>query len=365
MDIEKRIKEIEEELKNTKYNKATEKHILKLKARLTFLKKEMEEKRKREKKIRREIGIKKSGDATVSLIGPPSVGKSYLFNILTGGKSEVGDYAFTTLNIYPGILKYKGAEIQILDMPGLIEGASLGRGSGREILSMARNSDLLVILLDVYNLDIETVIRELYNSGIRINEKKPNISIRKKDRGGINVASLSPSEVDKNTVISILREFGYKNADILIRENITPEKLIDFLAGNRIYIPAIVVINKIDLVDNLYIENLRNRFSSYSPLFISSLKNTGIEELKERIFSESNLIRVYLKPQSGKIDYDEPMILKRGTTVEDVCRAIHRDFVNRFKYGMVWGKSVKFPGQHVGLEHKLEDEDIIRLVVKK
>ncbi len=365
MDIEKRIKEIEEELKNTKYNKATEKHILKLKARLTYLKKEVEEKKRREKRRRKEIGIKKSGNATVPIIGPPSVGKSYLFNILTNAKSEIGDYAFTTLDIYPGILKYKGAEIQILDMPGLIKGASLGRGSGREILSMARSADLLLILLDVYNLDTELILNELYNFGIRINENKPNITLRKKYRGGINVASLSPLKTDKDTIISILHEFGYRNADILIREDIAPEKLIDFLAGNRVYIPAIFVVNKIDLVDDEYINNLQKELSSYNPVFISALRGYGVEELKERIFQEAGLIRVYLKPQSGKIDYDEPMILKRGATVEDVCRAIHRDFLNRFKYGLVWGKSARFPGQHVGLEHKLEDEDIIRLVVKK
>ena len=365
MDIERRIREIEDELKNTKYNKATEKHILKLKARLTYLKKEMEERARKERKIRRERGIKKSGNATVSLIGPPSVGKSYLFNILTNAKSEVGDYAFTTLNIYPGILKYKGAEIQILDMPGLIKGASKGRGNGREILSTARNSDLLIILLDVYNLDLDTVLGELYEFGIRVNEEPPNITIRKKDRGGIKISSTGSLKIDEETLISITREFGYTNAEITIREEIDFNRYLDFLAGNRIYIPGILAVNKVDLIDEKTMSEIRRKFETWKPIMLSAKEGYGIENLKEKIFKDARLIRVFLKPQSGKVDYDEPLILKKGATVEDVCKAIHRDFVEKFRYGMVWGKSVKFPGQHVGLEHRVEDGDIIRLVMRK
>ena len=72
-----------------------------------------------------------------------------------------------------------------------------------------------------------------------------------------------------------------------------------------------------------------------------------------------------MEPQSGKVDFDAPLILKEGATVEDVCKALHRDFVRKFRYAMVWGRSVKFPGQHVGLEHKLQDEDIVRLVIRR
>ncbi len=365
MDIEKRIKEIEEELKNTKYNKSTEKHILKLKARLTYLKKELEEKRKREKKRISKAGIKKEGDARVTIIGPPSTGKSSLFNILTNARSEVADYPFTTLEARPGMMKYLGAEIQILDTPGIIRGASLGRGNGREILSLARDSDLILILLDVFNTELETVLHELHEFGIRINRKKPNISVKKTDRGGIKIASTTRLNVSEEHLKSIAWEFGYRNAEILIKEDISAEDFMDFLAGNRAYIPAILVINKIDLVDENYLRDLKRKFSQYNPIFISVTQNIGMETLKDQIFRKIGLIRVYLKPQSGKIDYDEPLILRRGATIEDICRSIHKDFLRKFRYAMVWGKSVKFPGQHVGLEHRVEDEDVVRLVLKK
>ena len=365
MDIEKRIKEIEEELKNTKYNKSTEKHILKLKARLTYLRKELEEKRRREKKRVGKVGIKKEGDARVTIIGPPSVGKSYLFNKLTNAKSEIGDYPFTTLDVHPGVMKYKGAEIQVLDTPGLIKGASVGRGNGREILSIARDSDLLLIMIDVFSEDLNVILEEIYNFGIRINKRYPNISLKKTDRGGIKIASTVPLSVSGDYLKSIAWEFGYRNASIMIKEDISAEDFIDFLAGNRVYVPALLVVNKIDLVDSDYVKELSKKYAEFDPIFISASQDIGINKLREEIFRKIGLIRVYLKPQSGKVDYEEPLILRRGATIEDICNAIHRDFVRRFRYAMVWGKSVKFPGQHVGLEHRVEDEDIIRLVLRK
>ena len=365
MDIEKRIKEIEDELKNTKYNKSTEKHILKLKARLTYLRKELEEKKRREKKRFSRAGIKKEGDARVTIIGPPSVGKSYLFNKLTNAKSEIGDYPFTTLNIHPGIMKYKGAEIQVLDTPGLIKGASLGKGNGREILSMARDSDLILIMIDVFNINLGTILNEIYEFGIRINKKHPNISVRRTDRGGINIASTVPLNMPEDYIKSIACEFGYRNANITIKEDISAEDFMDFLTGNRVYIPAVLVVNKIDLVNESYIENLRKKIQRFNPIFISASYGYGLNKLREEIFRKIGLIRIYLKPQNGKIDFDKPLILKRGATIEDVCNAIHRDFVKRFRYAMVWGKSVRFSGQHVGLDHKVEDEDVLRLVLRR
>ena len=71
-------------------------------------------------------------------MGFPSVGKSTFLSKITKTKSEVAAYSFTTLTAIPGVLEYGGAEIQILDLPGIIEGASEGKGRGRQVISAAK-----------------------------------------------------------------------------------------------------------------------------------------------------------------------------------------------------------------------------------
>lgn len=82
--------------------------------------------------------VSKSGDARVALVGFPSVGKSTFLSKITKTKSEAAAYSFTTLTAIPGVLEYGGAEIQILDLPGIIEGASEGKGRGRQVISAAK-----------------------------------------------------------------------------------------------------------------------------------------------------------------------------------------------------------------------------------
>jgi hypothetical protein len=145
MDIAEQIKQLEEEIKRTPYNKATEHHIGRLKAKLAKLKEESE---KRKTKVKRTFSIKKEGDATVVLVGFHSVGKSTLLNALTGARSEIADYDFTTLKPIPGILEHRGAKIQLVDVPGIIEGA-LESKRGKEIISAVRTADMVLLIADI------------------------------------------------------------------------------------------------------------------------------------------------------------------------------------------------------------------------
>jgi len=144
--IEDQITSLEEEIFKTQKNKATEHHIGKLKAKIAKLKAQVELNKMRGGGGGKRYFVKKSGDATVALVGFPSVGKSSLLNILTDARSEVAAYQFTTLEVIPGIMEYRGAKIQILDMPGIIKGASKGKGRGREVITAARAADIIVLL---------------------------------------------------------------------------------------------------------------------------------------------------------------------------------------------------------------------------
>lgn len=364
MALEDRIKQIEEEIKETPYNKATSHHIGKLKAKLSKLK---EESLQRSSKASKGKGfyVKKSGDATVVLVGFPSVGKSTLLNDLTNAESKIAEYEFTTLDIIPGIMEYKGAKIQIFDIPGIITGASKGKGRGREILSVARNADLILIIIDVFNPQHSNIItEELRDIGIRPDEERVDIKVKPKKLGGLNVSStVELTNIDQKTIRYVLNEYGIHSADVLIRDNVTVDQFIDSLDVSCKYIPTLKVVNKIDLAQESYLNEIKSDMKD--AVFISADKQINVEKLKGIIFDKLELIHIYLKPQGKKTDYEEPLIVKKGSTVKNVAIKLHRDFVRKFRHAKVWGTSVKFEGQKVGLDHVLADGDVLRIIIRK
>ncbi len=364
MALEDRIKQIEEEIKKTPYNKATSHHIGKLKAKLSRLK---EESLQRSSKGTKGKGfyVKKSGDATVVLVGFPSVGKSTLLNDLTNAESKIAEYEFTTLDIIPGIMEYNGAKIQIFDIPGIITGASKGKGRGREILSVSRNADLILVVMDVFNPEhLDIIMDELRNIGIRPNEERADVTVRQKKIGGLNISStVDLTRIDRRTIRSVLNEYGMHSADVLIRDNVTVDQFIDSMDVSCKYIPTLKVVNKIDLAQGHYLNEVKSRMED--AIFISADKGINLEELRKMIFDKLELIRIYLKPQGMRADLEEPLIVRDGSTVKDVASKLHRDFVRNFRHAKVWGTSVKFKGQKVGLEHVLDDGDILRIIIKK
>jgi small GTP-binding protein len=364
MGIPEKIKAIQDEIHKTQINKATEHHIGLLKAKIAKLRREQEKIQTKKSGISTEgFDIKRTGDATVVFIGLPSVGKSTLLNKITGSRSAVAAYQFTTLTVVPGILEYRGARIQVLDLPGIIEGASKGKGLGRRILSVARSADLVILVLDVFQPYHEEVLRtELGNIGIRLDQKPPNIVIEKATTGGIAVAQQKKLvSISEKLLKEILHLYGITSARVVIREDITSEQLVDYLTGDKRYAESITVLNKIDLVDPKFVKEVQSRVKS-EVVPVSADSGINIELLKEKIYEKLDFIRIYMRPKGGETDYKEPLIIRRNSTVEDVCTKIHRSMKKEFRYALVWGKSVKFGGQRVGLAHTLEDEDVLTII---
>lgn len=359
-DYYEKIKELEKELSETKYNKRTQHHIGLIKAKIAQLREKIEQ-RGKSSSGGQGYAVRKSGDGTAVLVGYPSTGKSTLLNALTNANSEVGEYAFTTLDVIPGLLEYKFAKIQILDVPGIIDGAALGRGRGKEVLSVVRNSDLVILVVDATQLNqVDSLKRELFYAGIRINKHKPDVIIKRTMSNGIKILkTVKLTKLSDSTIKAILNQFRIMNADVLIREDISDDDLIDVIEGNKRYLPAITVVNKIDLVDEETIEKIKKEIKP--DIMISAKNKFHIEELKQLIYEKFGFINIFMKEPNKEPDLDEPLIMRQGCTIEDVCNKIHRDFVKNFKYARVWGKSVKFPGQIKGLKHELLDGDIVEL----
>jgi len=364
-NIEEQIKEVEDELAKTQYNKNTQHHIGRLKAKMARLKDEAEVRRSKGPKTAG-YAVRKSGNATVAIVGFPSVGKSTLLNKITNAQSAVAAYKFTTLTCVPGLMEYKGAKIQILDLPGLIKDASKGKGRGREVLSVVRSADLILLMIDVFETNIQVLVEELKTANLRLNQRPADIVIAKKTRGGIIVNfTTKQSTLDEDLVVEMMNEYGHTNADIVIREDIDEDQLIDYISGNRLYLPAIVAINKTDLVQPDYLKLIEKRLKGWTLIPIAAEKGVGLDRLKEEMYKALRFIRIYMKPQGKDADMVEPLVIKDGSDIGMICDSIHRDFKKNFRYSQIWGKSARFPGQIVGLDHKVRDQDVVTIIVKR
>lgn len=361
VDYLQQIKEFEDELKKTKYNKATQGHFAIVKAKISLLR-EKQEQRTQQKTGSSSYGytVRKSGDATVLLLGFPSTGKSTILNTLTKAKSEVAAYAFTTLTVIPGLMEHKQAKIQILDVPGIVSGAAAGRGRGKEVLAVLQNADMAIIVVDVTNPEHHAaILKEIWDARVRINKTKPEVFIKKTSRGGILIGKTVPLDVSDDTLKKILQEYKINSGEVLIRSRIDIDEFIDCIEGNRKYLPAITCLTKADLVSE---EQLKKAIKEVrADIAISAEKNWNIEKLKDMIFDRLNFMRIYLKEPRKEADLNVPLIISQKATIRDLCDKLHRDFASKFKFARVWGKSTKFGGQKLMLGHVLADGDIVEV----
>ena len=360
-----KIREIEDEIRNTKHNKSTNAHVGRLKAKLAKFKREQQNQLLGGSKgDGGGYDIRKSGDSTVALIGLPSVGKSTLLNSVTNQHSAIGAFEFTTLEAIPGILEHNGAMIQVIDLPGIISGASKGKGRGKQVLGVARSADLILIVLDIFDAKIQMKLieEELFHFGIRLDREKPDVVISKTAKGGIAVASLRIlTKIDEKTIKAIMNEYRIINADITIRSDIDADELIDVIEGNRVYTSSLIVLNKVDLASLEHLEATKKKLRRVD-LTISAQKKMNLNELKAQIVDSLKLIRIYLKPHGDETDWEEPLIMRQGTSIADVCDKLHGSFRREFKYARIWGNSIKHNGGKVGLKHILFDEDVLTIV---
>lgn len=373
--IEDKIADLEERLDKTQVNKHTMKSIVYIKAQLAKLRSQLVEIASSKSGGGGGFGIKKSGDAQVAFIGWPSVGKSSLLNLLTGGRtdSKVAAYDFTTLKAVPGMMEIESAKIQLIDLPGIILGAATGKGRGKEILGAVRTADLILIIIcfspdGSLNLDdLNKIRKELYDVNIRLNQEPPRMKIKKRSKGGIGIASQKNlTHLNDDMIKTIMNEYKIRNAAVFLYEDLTPEQFIDGIMDNRRYIKELVVINKLDLASEDALKHINETMGDTDYITVSALKKKNIQELKRKIWDKLDLIRVYMKEPGKDPDMDEPMILERGSTIEDLCLRIHKDFVRLYRYAQIWGPSAKHPGQRFkGMEHEVEDGDVVMITLKK
>lgn len=374
MGIQDRIKDIERELAHTQKNKATTTHIGLLKSQLARLRTELllPDASKAGAGGNEGFDVAKSGDGRVALIGFPSVGKSSLLNAVTDTQSEAAAYEFTTLTCIPGNVIINDTKIQMLDLPGIIEGASSGKGRGREVIAVARSADLILMILDATkeqeNQHRNILTRELETMGIRLNRNPPGIYFKKKVTGGVKYNATCPvtgmGDDPRDAVCRVLASYRIFNAEVLIREDCTLDDLIDVIEGNRKYIRCLYVYNKVDM---LSIQELNDLARKENSLVVSVHSELNLDYMLQRMWHAMGLVRIFTKRRGQAPDLSEPVVItekRHGVTVEAACKSVSRDLLDKFNFAYVWGTSTKFSPQRVGLSHELHDEDVLQVVAK-
>lgn len=363
--IPEKIRALEKMYATVPKHKGTEKLRLQIKRKLAELRKELEKQQSQRKGGGYSFSVKKEGAAQIVLAGLPNVGKSSLLKILAGVDVDVADYPFTTVEPIPGMMKHKDVQIQLVEVPGLIEGAALGKGMGTQLLSVIRNADAIAIVVDLSQDPIkqmEIILKEFERAGIKINKRKPKVEIKRMPMGGIVINGQDLIQGDISEVMKMLREEGIHSAEITVKEPVTLEEFSDALDESLVWRKAIIIANKGDAPGSK--ENYEKLVKAYGDRFkivpVSAKKMANIETLKEELYELAGIIRVFTKSPGEEPAYP-PIALKKGSTVLDVAERIHKDFAKNFKYARVWGKSAKFPGQRVGPDHVLEDGDIVEI----
>ncbi len=130
---------------------------------------EIEDTRVRSSAVQRDsIAVRREGAAQIALVGPPNVGKSSLLQSLSRIQIKTGDYAFTTLRPVPALTRVGGVLVQLVEIPGLIEGAAEDRGGGRALLGVLRSADAIAYCAraDADPREIEIVMAEVAAAGL-------------------------------------------------------------------------------------------------------------------------------------------------------------------------------------------------------
>jgi len=253
-----------------------------------------------EKKLatkRASVVIEKEGAAQMAVIGLPNAGKSQLISSITNASPTVADYPFTTHSATPGMMEFENIKIQLIDTPPLVP-----QSIDFWLPPMLRRADALLIMVDLASAPLEQM-------------------------------EAITAQLEKMRI-----EIGGDKAKALIIGN-----KLDLEGASRNY------------------TTLKNEYEGrLSLIAISAREGTGLEELKAKIYEVLDVIRVYTKAPGKKPDFNDPIILDRGSTLADAAAEVHKDFLAKLKYARIWG-SGKHDGVMAKRDHILADGDIIEL----
>lgn len=365
-----KIRYLQEFISTIPEHKGNEKMRGYLRRRLAQLKEELEEDQRRKKSGSGGGGgfsVRKEGAAQIVLVGVTGAGKSTLLSKVTNAKTEVAEHAFTTREPVPGMLAFEDIQFQLVDTPAIFRNVYEGSW-GPQLMSLLRNADGLLIVLDAVDADgqLDVISRELASAGITTEEREGRIDIEKTSGGGIQIACMGRISCRVFEIEKRLKEAGIRNAIVRVRGNVGVKDVEEALDQTKTFKPAVIVINKADMLPTSPAElaaGLREKAREKEILAASARSGNGLEGLGGSIFRSLGIARVYTKDLGGNVA-KKPIIVSRGAKVMDIAKIVHSQLYRNFKYAKVNGKSVKYNGERVGVDHMLADGDIVEIRIK-
>jgi len=290
-------------------HKGTDHLQAQIKSKISKLKKEITSDKKSGKKSRG-IRIPRQGAGSVILLGGPNAGKSQIITTLTHATPEVAPYPFTTTTPAPAMMPWEDVAVQLIDTPPITADYMESHLHG-----LTRAADLVLLVLDLGNDDGVEQCQEVLD---RLSTTKTRLG--------------ATSGIDENDV-----GLSYTQT---------------FLIANKIDDPDAT--ERLELFHELCPLDFRE-------FAVSAQEGTGMEELRTEIYLAMDQVRVYTKlPSSKEADFERPFTLRRGSTLLDMARLIHKDYVNDLKFARIWGEAVH-DGTQVKGNYVLHDKDVVEI----
>ncbi|BCU68376.1 GTP-binding protein [Sulfolobales archaeon HS-7] len=326
---EEKIQALQEFLSTVPKHKGTENLVMWARRRMAELKEEVEKEKRRGKSgAGPKFFIEKDGAGQVLLLGDRE-SRCKLMNLLTEIDEEPKETPI------PGITYYEDVRFQVINPPELIIES---RSIASKILALTRNADLIVLT----GRNIESVVKFLEDNGIFLGRPKGKVVIERVRAGkGIRIVKMGKLiGFSEKEIVNLLHEYNIVSGTVKLSGEVTIDDVEKALFGGVTYKPGLIVGE--EKINDLPVAHINN-----------------VNQIKRLIFELLDIIRVYTKEPGEEVS-KEPVILRKGATVLDLARTIHSQIAENFKYAKVQGRSVKYP-QRVGLNHVLEDGDIVEL----